>query len=885
MLDFTAQKLLPPSTASPLMPRAEVLSGLDAAPAHRIVLLRAPAGYGKTSVMRLLHARLTPQGKRAVWLTLDKADRDPARLMLSLRAALLDGPAAPEQAEAPPLTTLNQSGVRHLFIDDLERLDDMAIRLLLSIIVDVLPPALRVCLGSRSLHQVSIANLKARQVLLELNLESLRFVQSETETYLRQANLFLAEHEIGWLQQTTEGWPAAVELLVLAWKRIQGGIARRLPDLHGMSDLSDYLAEEVLRSQPEDVQAFLLTTAPLQSFCVELANAVRGRDDSAALIERIRRSGLPIQPLGEHWFRYHPLFAGHIVRHRRMPRTARKDQACQDHETVYALAAAWLARNDRGLDAFDCYIKAGDHGRAADVLETLAETLRARAQFSSLLHCCDQLPESLLRMRPGLTRNMLVALVYSPRRAEARRWLEHFRQQADIEPSYGDTLRAFEPVLACLDGDVAGAIALAERHWPPRPASHPYEQAVLATVAAYSYLVRGSSQQAQQMLIAARRLTPQSGSVIGVAMAFFLQAYLDAMAGRLDAALQQMEGIDQLLPLHSATIPPAYLYSHSGGLLLMLLYERDLIEEIDARMAFVRGMGAIALPWDTLSAVQVIQARLMARHSHPLTAKRWLEAEIMKGRKHAPQQLRSALENELSRMAVVGGNRASIGAYAASLDCGVTEPPSSIFPSQEIDGAGIAQARLAIATGQIDIALAHLRALLRQAEGMGRRWRAAKLRMLLALALERDLQPAEALTQLALAVEQAAKSGLVRSLLDEGEPLLKLLRKLQAHAPRTLSVAASAHLDLLLRKADIASAHQHARVELTPAESTLLTLVAQGQSNRDVAARLGLSVNTVKWHMAQIFGKVGASNRLQAVNLAREAGLLGAAGAATRLPP
>jgi LuxR family maltose regulon positive regulatory protein len=866
VLDFIAQKLMPPATACTLLLRTDMMTRLEAASEHRIVLLRAPAGFGKTSVLRLLHADRARQGGQVAWLTFDSADRDPARLLLSLRAALLGeqvaGPATVESA-------LSTTAVTHLFLDEVERLDEQAIRLLLSVICELLPPGLRIYLASRSLHQVSVANLKAKHLLLELNLENLRFVPAETEAYLHQANLFLSEDETRWLHQATEGWPAAIELLVLAWKRIQGSVAKSLPDLHGMNDLSEYLAEEVLRAQPDDVQAFLIATAPLQSFCVELADAVRASDDSAALIARVRRSGLPIQPIGEHWFRYHPLFAGHIVRHYR-PGGAGAD-------SPYARAAPWLARNDRGLEAFDCYVKAGDHASAADVLETLAETLRVRAQFPSLMHCCDRLPESLLRNRPRLTRSLLVALSYSPRRADAQRWINYYREQAGTpgsDPAYAEGLRAFEPVLVYRDGEIGRCISLAERYWPQQQQAHPYERGVLATCMAASYLIRGSLPQAVRMLIEARRICGESGSVTSMAVVTFLQAHLDAMQGRLDAALAQMEVIEQLRHLHSTTIPPAFLYAYGGGLLLMLHYERNRLEDVAGHLKFARGMAALALPWDTVSVVQTIQARLMALQSGPASAKRWLEGEIMKARKHAPVQLRNALEDELSRLVVVDGNPNSIAGYAALLGGADSAPPPWIFASQEIDGGGIAQARLAIANGQTHSALAQLKTLLAQAENTGRLWRAARLRVLLALALERDGQHSAALAQLAQAMEQGARFGLIRSFLDEGDAVICLLRRLQGQA--LLSAAAAAHLENVLACMDGPAAGASAAAELTPAERGLLNLVAQGQSNRAVAASLGLSINTVKWHLAQIFNKFGVSNRVQAVNHARQAGLLSA---------
>jgi LuxR family maltose regulon positive regulatory protein len=292
-------------------------------------------------------------------------------------------------------------------------------------------------------------------------------------------------------------------------------------------------------------------------------------------------------------------------------------------------------------------------------------------------------------------------------------------------------------------------------------------------------------------------------------------------------------------------------------------------------MKVARGLAGISLHWDTFSAALLIQTRMWALQHGTASAKRWLEGEIMKMGGKRPPQVATALEGELSRLAVLGSSRAAIAAYSAQLAL-PSGAPAWIFPSQEIDGAGIAQARLETSCGRPEAAVAQLRPLLSQATAGGRLWRAAKLRVLLALALEQTGQEDEALAQLALAIEQAAKSGLVRTFLDEGAGVTLLLRKLQAR-PRSLSPAAADHLRLLLDYAAGADG-AHQRVDgLTRTELSLLALVAEGHSNRDVASSLGLSVNTVKWHLAQIFSKLDVHNRGQAVHRARQAGLLAAA--------
>ncbi|MCC7598277.1 hypothetical protein IGS61_12320 [Janthinobacterium sp. FW305-129] len=861
LLDLNTLKLAPPSTARPLMEREQVLRKLSSLGAFRLVLLRAPAGYGKTSLMRMIRADASAAGGNVAWLTFDSSDNDPARLLLGMRAALLVTPEPPQDN----YVRLGDTRVTHLFLDDVELLDTSNIALVFTLIADVLPAPMSVFIGARSLRGHSVAALKANGALLELDMEDLQFSQAETASYLQRAQFDLSAADVALLQRTSEGWPAAVELIGLAWKRLQGRGHVALPQLPGLRDLGEYLAEEVFEAQSDDIKEFLIATAALSSFHAELADCVRASGDSARLIAAIRAAGLPIQPLQNNWFRYHPLFAEHIVLHHRPP------------PAIYVRAAEWLTGHGYAFEAIDYFLKGGEYEQAADTLESIVGQLRLHGQFPSIIQWCDQLPDALLKRRPALTSALVVGMVYSSRRDDLARWLDYFRQQAgkpDADPLYGEGLRALDPVLAFLDGDTARTIALADRDWPQQRQANPNDRATLAYVAAYTCLWRGMLDEAAALLIEARRACRESGTISGLAIVYFLQAYLDAIQGNFDAALQQLAAIDALAQRHSDKISPALLYPFSAGLILLIDYERNALGLVASRLTFARSLIPLGLPWDSLSAVSIVQARMLAIKENPAAATRWLEGQIMQGHPRSASPARAALEGELSRMAIQTVRPESVAGYAALLlDASWPGHERCIVSCQEIDGAGIVQARLMIhaAPGE---ALARIGQLLAHALAAGRLWRATKLRVLLAIALQRSGLPKDAQRELALALEQAARSGMVRSFLDEGPDILPLLAHMQAKSRHLLSIAAAAHLDAVLRAGGAATDAAPPAVTLTQTEYALLSLVAQGKSNQEIGANLFLSVSTVKWHLGQIFRKLDAGNRGQAVFNARQLGLL-----------
>jgi LuxR family maltose regulon positive regulatory protein len=867
VLEIHSQKYLPPASASRLLMREHALIRLAQADAYRIVLLRSPAGYGKTSLLRLIHAGLAQSAAQPAWLTFDQSDNDPARLLLSLRAALVTAPPG----DQPAYAALSSSSVTHLFLDDVERLDREAIGLLLSLIVETLPRSMRICVAARGLHGISVAALKAKQILFELTMDDLRFDRSETQAYLRHANLYVEDADIDRLQHATEGWPAAIELTAQAWQRVRGGVSAGFPAVDGLGELGDYLADEVFLSQDEPVRAFLVSTALLDSFCPALADSVRASGDSAELVARVRAAGLPIQPVADGWFRYHPLFAEHIVRHHGPPAASQR--------AIHARAASWMLAQRGAFDAIDYFFKAGDLVAAADALASLAMPLWLRAQFPSLTRWCDQLPEHLILQRPWLARSYLTALIYSPRQHDAERWLDHFRHHAALDgadPVFADAVRSCEPLLALSGGDLARGAALAMRNWPLQAHANPLDRGILAIVLAYVQLTCGALKEAAAILIEAKGDLARSGHLTGLAIVSFLHAFHDAIEGNFDSAETQLSTIDTLAKEHEGTIAPSLLYTYSAGLILMVAYERNQLGQLSKQLALVRGIASLSRPWDSLNGLLIVQARMMAIEEGPAVAMRWLDLELMKCGAGHPPQVRMALEGELSRLAIVSGNATMTAAYAhVLLAKDWSGQQRSIFPSQEVDGAGIAQLRLMLTVGDAAQAIEQLRALLAHAMATGRTWRATKLRLLLALAAARLEQPQLAHSYLVGALEQGAESGMIRLFLDEGPAMLAMLRRLHAEQANALPAPVARHLEQLLKVAQgSASLAPLPASRLTQTERDLLALVAKGMSNRDVGASLNISINTVKWYMAQIFQKFDVRSRGQAVFKARECGLI-----------
>ncbi|MBV9231706.1 MAG: AAA family ATPase, partial [Chloroflexi bacterium] len=313
---------LPPS----LLPRPQLIHRLNESMAHKLTLLSAPAGYGKSTLLRAWAAQAT---QPVAWLSLSEADNDPACFWTYVLAACrtvypeidphlfhqlhLPDPLPLEAVLTSFINILAQvSASFTLVLDDYHLITQATVHRTLRLLLDQQPLHLHLLLSSRVDPPLALATRRARGDLTELRLSALRFTPEEANQWLTHLlHLPLSPQEIAVLSERTEGWIAALRLAALTLQE-SGGAAQHLAQFTGSHRyLLDYLLEEVLARQPEDVQSFLLTTACLERFTASLCDTLTGRSDGQMMLETLERANLFLVPLDgqRHWYRYHHLFA------------------------------------------------------------------------------------------------------------------------------------------------------------------------------------------------------------------------------------------------------------------------------------------------------------------------------------------------------------------------------------------------------------------------------------------------------------------------------------------------------------------------------------------------------------------------------------------------
>jgi LuxR family transcriptional regulator, maltose regulon positive regulatory protein len=427
-------KLHVPTPRRQLVPRARLTAQLHGDPTSlpRLVLVSAPAGFGKTTLLAQWLASgdavdtegaPAPQSGGVAWLSLDGGDADLRQFLTDLIAALQT--ATPEvgseavalldtdrgfAADAILASLVNDldayAGPLVVALDDYHAIDTPAVHEAVTFLLDNLPPQVTLAMTTRADPPLPLPRLRARGELLELRAADLRFTAEEADVFLNQVmGLDLGLDLVEALEARTEGWAAGLQLAALSARGRTspvgpgpGGVAEFVEAFSGSNRfVLDYLVEEVLDRQPDEVRAFLLDTSVLDQLTGGLCDALTGRSDGQPMLETLERENLFVVPLDDErrWYRYHHLFAD-ALRARLAARHA--DRVGELH----ASASRWLAENGLLADAVRHAIASGDHEHTADLVELTLADLRRRRQNRTLRDWLVALPDDVVLRRPLL---------------------------------------------------------------------------------------------------------------------------------------------------------------------------------------------------------------------------------------------------------------------------------------------------------------------------------------------------------------------------------------------------------------------------------------------------------------------------------------------------
>ncbi len=891
-------KLQIPPVQANLVPRPLLVRRLDESLTHPLTLISAPPGFGKTTLLtawlkakdeggRMMNENnpaplhpspliltevarssdLPPSG--VAWYSLDDHDNDLARFLAYWVAAIetvqpgfekralhrLHSRRRPTPETAMTLLSNAITEIPFDFIlvlDDYHLIELQAIHEAMSFLMDHLPSPLHLIIATRADPPFLLTRLRARGQLVEVRAPDLRFTPEEAATFLNQRmGLNLLPEQVDALEARTEGWIAGLQLAALSMQR-RSDAAEFVKAFTGSHHfILDYLIEEVLQRQAPEIQAFLLQTSILSQMNAALADAVTERNDSAQVLMQLERANLFVVPLDDahQWYRYHHLFED-LLRSRLQQ--TRPELAAPLHQK----ASLWYEQNGFVNEAIDHALAVPEFDRAARLIERAGLDLLMRSEDATLQSWIEGLPDDLVRARPllSLLDAMSLAGVGKMDLASAR--LAQV-DDAQLDPQAHQIADALRTFFALYQTDLPHAI-----------------QSARENLASYEASIGDlADPQAELNTIAVLFLT-------------IILVELQVAAGRLrDAAAACRHALDLGKSIASSS-PWAMALGFVHYQLAEVLYEWNEIKtaaEHTAKGLEICGAGRneefesyglVTLAQvkeaqgDSASAFDLVQrAAALARKRNVnlemiYIAARRIRVLVTQGWIDDAAQVVSELPPE----------------DATAFD---TDKPLAFITH----AASTARARVLIARREWGQAAQSLETLCGRAQANYEVGVLIEALALLSIAQQAQGHLVQATTTLARALSLAEPEGYVRTFVDLGEPMAELIARIRDEGGRSPTLRPLAGVKEYAGKiagafGGEASIHPSSFILhpsgalLSERELAVLRLMAEGLSNQEIADRLVVAVSTVKTHINNIYSKLGAENRIQALARARERRLL-----------
>ena len=786
-----------------------------------------------------------------------------------------------------------------LVLDDYHVISSQLVHESLGFLLEHRPPGLQLALTSRSDPPLALARLRARGQLTELRAAELRFTPGEAAALLAQVAAApgaarpgapLPDAVAAALAARTEGWAAGLQLagLSLRGQNDVDGFVAAFTGSHRY--VLDYLAEEVLEHQSEQVRTFLLETSVLERLSGELCDAVTGRPGSQALLEQAERAGLFVIPLDEvrGWWRYHHLFAD-LLRARL--------QAEQPGRVpgLHRNAAAWYAERGLADDAIRHAVAAGEMTWAARLIEQHYDAVFFLQGEGPTIHrWLSALPGDLVRSRPRLLLTQAFLALISGRLEAVEPLLDAAQQayaraaEEPFEPTVGRArsllvnvpalIMLQRSLLAQLRGDADATVAFAAQAMAEADQGERLLHVVAWRYLAVGEWLRGQLAQAERTFMSSIAEWRAAGLPTLTAWVLYLLGQVQRAQGGLDASARTCRQALEMTavpgrPLRRPRARRTWAWERwptSGTSSIRRCGVSPRASRCAASSPTSRRWpcGLVTLAWIRQASGDpggALAAIAEATQASP-----------------GPAGPLNPVPAQRARLLLAQGDLAAAAQWTAESGLNADdEPDYSREPGH------LVLARVLLAQDRPGPALALLDRLHAAAAAQDRAGSLIEIGALRALALAASGEEAAAVAALAVALTLACPQGYVRVFADEGPPMAALLARLIA-AQRSGGAAAEVPLGCLARlqralgAQDIGPGAGRGRVTavpglvdpLTSRELEVLEMLAAGRSNQAIASQLVVTLDTVKKHVSHVLGKLGAANRTEAVARARELSLI-----------
>ncbi len=895
-------KFIAPIARFRMIGRDSLLESSETGRLAKLMLVAAPAGFGKTTLLIQWRERLLGEGVTVAWLSLGMEDRSTAALLRDIVASIQF--AMPDfglrtariingTARFDITRTLNDlvddiSDTARpvvLFLDDYHCVSNSETDELIELLLNLAPANFQMTVASRTRPQFGLAALRVHDELQEITPTQLRLNLSEAAEFLTEIRqLELSNEQVAKIHEHSEGWVAGLQLASLSLRdphRRDGFIDSFSGSLQ---DISEYMASDVLSQQPEHIQEFLLRTSVAERVSGDLAAHLTGAENAQELLEEIERDGLFVTPMDqEHeWYRYHQLFHEFLL-------TELRRRHPGELVRLYRTASRWFESHGLSGEAVEYGLLAGDFENVTALVEKQSWTELMAGHIPRVTAWIRRIPETVRNENPKLLYLLGTALYHANQADESESVLLRLRS---VVESFAESFEADE--LAYLQEQMillAAGIAIA-RDDPKlihELLSHEFghlndfERGLVCNFRGYALAEFAEFGKAATVLREARRYHIAAGSELGAIYAECFLALTDFANGNLDHCFARFSADSSNFSeqKYIAPVPQViqgivlYQWNRIDEALECLRPNLPLIGEVGFTKLLVFGYTALArisgLRGDHRAAMRCYDliADVGARWGTPYERHR----SLVEGGRIAyllqSERLNEAIDHALSNEIDVDADSWVLPAQWERVSC----------------RKALTWARLQIALGRPDNTLPVLAELRQLATESRRGMRVLECYILEARArYDQDKAKARGLIDEALNV--AAPNRSVRCFIDEGREIDSLLLdsregeidkwpSSKRSFLEAITVSIASESTAASREDSQADSVVRGLIEpISEREREILDLIAAGSTNNVISETLFISQNTVKWHLKNIFGKLGVSNRTSAVAVARQLSLL-----------
>jgi LuxR family maltose regulon positive regulatory protein len=907
--ELLSSKLFIPPLRPSLVARPRLILGLNKGLHERrkLTLISAPAGFGKTTlVIDWLRQTALP----TAWLSLEETDNNLPRFLAYVGAAfqqideeigaqLRSAIQTPQLPAVEQLLTVlineiaNRTDPLLLVLDDLHLITDPSVLQALQFLLQHQPAPLHIVLITREDPDLPFAKLRARDQLTELRARDLRFTREEADIFLRDVmGLALSEQDVAALEDRTEGWAVGLQLAGLSMQK-QAELKAFIAEFSGSHrHILDYLTDEVLQQQPENIRAFLLQTSILERLTGSLCNVLTGRQDGDKVLAQLETANLFIIPLDEErrWYRYHHLFSD-LLRSQ-LVRTRPKSIP-----ELHRRASEWYAEHGETQPAIDHALQSMDLTLAASLIEQYTFPKLYQGQIAVVLDWFERLPDEVIDSAPMLCIGKAWALALMQRGTHqgkvdqalgtARRALDRVNAGAELRnlvDGYSASLRAFLLRAPWREETREKLIALSQEAQRLLPVEERAIRSINDLNIGYAYLGMGDMQaakpafeQALEEGLAGRNYYAAIYGPINLILS-------KLMVGRGSEALQLCEAnIDRFnQALAGQYFPPiGALYILKGNILLEQNKLQQAEELLTEGLDLIRWTGESVAHRTGYQGLARIRAS-RADSSGMAEALKTLEKSLPRDALYA-----QALRHRLSLRYWSEDSHVQVEAREwlaqSKIEFDTLEVVRSLNPSSaatfesHIHAADVLT-RLARATPgayALDGVQAYLQRQMEFAQGHGITSWVVTIALAQSQLYEAAGKRSEAVDTLSMALETAAPTGLFRIFIEECDSLQPLLERLK---PRLRNPSLVAYAGRLLEAfggvVDQTEPEQTPVGLLSAREIDVLQNLARGLSYEEIGQQLFLSLNTIQSHVKSIYRKLLVNKRVHAIEKGRELRLI-----------